>query len=359
MKKHFPFCFLLLLGAFLSGNSWAQTAELLFAGDLMQHQAQIEAARTSDGYSYDSCFKWVRPEIARAHLAVANLEVTFAGKPYKGYPQFSAPDEFLTAIRDAGFDLLSTANNHCLDGGSKGLSRTIQMLDSLGVPHLGTYRTAEEREHAYPFIADVNGLRIAFLSYTYGTNGLKPASPQVVNYIDTAQIRQDIRLARLRRPDVIIALMHWGVEYRSLPESSVRQLARWLLAQGVDHVIGSHPHVVQPLEVVTDADGRQHLVVYSLGNYISNMSKDGTDGGLMVRMQLKKTQGVTRLNHCAYSLVWVSRPVLSNKKQYELYPAANPPCPLTPSEQYRLNRFVKESRKLFKEHNVGINEYFF
>lgn len=356
MKKH------LLLPLLLLGNllhSMAQTADLLFAGDLMQHQAQIDAARTPDGYRYDSCFKWVKQEITQADLAVANLEVTLAGKPYRGYPQFSAPDEYLTAIRDAGFDLLATANNHCLDGGSKGLSRTIQMLDSLNIAHLGTYRNTEEKERAYPLIADVNGLRIAFLNYTYGTNGLKVMSPQTVNYIDTTQIKQDILKARLRRPDAIIALMHWGLEYHALPDASVRQLAHWLLKQGVDHIIGSHPHVVQPLEVHTDTDGQRHLIVYSLGNYISNMSKKGTDGGLMVRLQLTKKLGTTNMSHCAYSLVWVSRPVLSQKKQYELYPAARPPQNLTQAEQYRLDRFVKESRSLFEKHNLDINEYFF
>ena len=356
MKKH------LLLPLLLLGNllhSMAQTADLLFAGDLMQHQAQIDAARTPDGYRYDSCFKWVKQEITQADLAVANLEVTLAGKPYRGYPQFSAPDEYLTAIRDAGFDLLATANNHCLDGGSKGLSRTIQMLDSLNIAHLGTYRNAEEKERAYPLIADVNGLRIAFLNYTYGTNGLKVMSPQTVNYIDTTQIKQDILKARLRRPDAIIALMHWGLEYHDQPDASVRQLAHWLLKQGVDHIIGSHPHVVQPLEVHTDTDGQRHLIAYSLGNYISNMSKKGTDGGLMVRLQLTKKLGTTNMSHCAYSLVWVSRPVLSQKKQYELYPAARPPQNLTQAEQYRLDRFVKESRSLFEKHNLGINEYFF
>lgn len=357
----------LLTGMALSGLSAAQTVDLLFAGDLMQHQAQIDAARTSSAYCYDSCFARVKPEIERADLAVANLEVTFAGKPYRGYPQFSAPDEYLDAIKEAGFDVLLTANNHCLDGGSKGLERTLHMLDSADVVHAGTYRDAEERIRRYPLVCEVrkgdwmepSAVRVAFLNYTYGTNGLKVREPQIVNYIDTVQIKQDIRRAHDRRADVIIACMHWGVEYRNLPEDSVRRLARWLIAQGVDHVIGSHPHVVQPLEVLTDETGERHLVVYSLGNYISNMSKAGTDGGLMVRLQLTKDPQGTRMSHCAYSLVWTSRPVLSGRKQYEIYPAARPPKTLTEAERQRLNRFVKESRRLFEKHNSGINEYFF
>lgn len=360
MNKYSRVCCLFISWLMAWSLSAQTTVDLLFAGDLMQHQAQIDAARTASGYNYDSCFVLVSPEIRKADLAIANLEVTFAGKPYKGYPQFSAPDEFLSAIQNAGFDVLVTANNHCLDGGKKGLSRTIQMLDSLKIPYAGTYRTSEERTSRYPLLVEKKGVRIALLNYTYGTNGLEVQSPQIVNYIDTIQIKRDMQTVRRMRPDVVIALMHWGLEYKSLPEASTRKLAHWLIRQGVDHVIGSHPHVVQPMEVVTDTlTNSKHLIVYSLGNYISNMSKIGTDGGLMVRLQLKKDQHATVMSQCDYSLVWVSRPVLSGKKQYQLYPAANPPKNLTPAEDVKLEYFVKESRKLFKKYNIGIKEYFF
>lgn len=354
------------IGCLMMGVLWccslpAQTIDLLFAGDLMQHQGQIDAARTGGTYNYDSCFAKVSPEIKRADLAVANLEVTLAGPPYKGYPQFSAPDEYLKAIKDAGFDVLVTANNHCLDGGKKGLKRTIQMLDSLRIPYAGTYVNEAERARCYPLLVEKKGMRIVFLNYTYGTNGLKVQPPQVVNYIDTVQISKDIEAAKRMKPDAIIALMHWGLEYHSLPERSERQLAAWLISRGVDHIIGSHPHVVQPVEVVRDEteQGNRHLVVYSLGNYISNMSKVDTDGGMMVRLQLTKKDGHTYMSHCGYSLVWVSRPVLSGKKNYELYPAANPPKHLTPAEKVRLDRFTENARKLFQKHNIGIEEYSF
>lgn len=125
---------------------------LLFVGDLMQHQAQIDAARTSDGkYDYSPCFSQVKEQISRADIAIANLEVTLGGKPYHGYPSFSAPDEFLKTAKDAGFDIFLTANNHCLDRGKKGLERTIRMLDSLSVLHVGTYKNLSERKQHYPF----------------------------------------------------------------------------------------------------------------------------------------------------------------------------------------------------------------
>ena len=286
---------------------------LLFAGDLMQHQAQINAARTSTGYDYSDCFKFVKEEINRADLAIANLEVTLGGKPYRGYPAFSAPDEYLFAIRDAGFDVLITANN----------------------------------------------FRIALLNYTYGTHGIKVISPNVVNYIDKAVMAQDIEAARAQHPDALIACMHWGDEYQSLPNKEQKNLTDWLLQQGVTHIIGSHPHVVQPMELRTDSiTGNQHVVVYSLGNFISNMSARHTDGGLLFKLELEK-DSVTRVANCGYSLVWTSRPVLSRKKNHILYPINYPADSLSVTERNHLKIFINDAQSLFRKHNKGIKEYTF
>ena len=236
MKQIF-ILFLLWFGLSLSAQD---QISLLFVGDLMQHQAQIDAARQGDGYNYNDCFRHVKKEISEADMAIGNLEVTLGGKPYRGYPAFSAPDEYLHAIKEAGFDVLLTANNHCLDKGKLGLERTILMLDSLKIHHAGTYRNPEERHKNYPLLIEKNGFRIVLLNYTYGTNGLKTDAPNVVNYINREQIKKDILDARRKLPDVIIACMHWGVEYCSFPERSECELANWLIEQGVDHVIGSH-----------------------------------------------------------------------------------------------------------------------
>ena len=329
---------------------------LLFAGDLMQHQAQINAARTSTGYDYSDCFKFVKEEINRADIAIANLEVTLGGKPYRGYPAFSAPDEYLFAIRDAGFDVLITANNHCLDKGKKGLERTLLMLDSLQIPHAGTYVNTESREQQYPLLLEKNGFRIALLNYTYGTNGIKVISPNVVNYIDKAVMAQDIEAARAQHPDALIACMHWGDEYQSLPNKEQKNLTDWLLQQGVTHIIGSHPHVVQPMELRTDSiTGNQHVVVYSLGNFISNMSARHTDGGLLFKLELEK-DSVTRVANCGYSLVWTSRPVLSRKKNHILYPINYPADSLSVTERNHLKIFINDAQSLVRKHNKGIKE---
>ena len=333
---------------------------LLFVGDLMQHDAQIKAAKTPSGYDYTDCFKHVKEEISRADIAVANLEVTLGGKPYRGYPSFSAPDEFLYAVKDAGFDVLLTGNNHCLDRGSRGLERTILMLDSLNLAYAGTYINEEERRERYPLLVEKNGFRIVFLNYTYGTNGLEPVSPRIVNYIDKEMMKEDIAVARRMRPDAIIACMHWGIEYRLLPEKVQKDLADWLLSQGVDHVIGSHPHVLQPMEVKKDVHTpAKHLVVYSLGNFISNMSKEDTDGGAMVRMELVKYFDIVQMRSCDYSLIWTSRPFLSGKKNYEVYPAGYIGKPIDNKELIRMERFLKNARALFDKNNKGIKEHIF
>ncbi|MDO4164256.1 MAG: CapA family protein, partial [Bacteroides sp.] len=347
---------------------------LLFVGDLMQHQAQIDAARTPQGeYDYSACFSRVKQQISQADIAIANLEVTLGGAPYRGYPAFSAPDSYLTSILDAGFDVLLTANNHCLDRGRKGLERTISLLDSLSVPHAGTYRDAAERKQRYPLFLKKNGFTIALLNYTYGTNGIRVTAPNVVNYIDREAILQDIRSAQARRPDAIIACMHWGEEYRSLPNSEQRALADWLLAQGVTHVIGAHPHVIQPMELRTDGR-RQHVVVYSLGNFISNMRATNTDGGLIFTLELEKyplssspvpppgfsrstllcdsasiLYPYCRVTRCGYNLVWTLRPEFTPEKNFILLPVDAPSDSLPSVARNRLKIFTENSRNLLQK----------
>ncbi len=356
MKQIFTF-FLLWLCLSLSAQD---QISLLFVGDLMQHQAQIDAATQGDGYNYDDCFRHVKKEISKADMAIGNLEVTLGGKPYRGYPVFSAPDEYLYAIKEAGFDVLLTANNHCLDKRKIGLERTILMLDSLKISHAGTYRNPEERHKNYPLLVEKNGFRVILLNYTYGTNGFKTDAPNVVNYINREQIKKDIQDARRKLPDVIIACMHWGVEYRSFPERSERELAGWLIEQGVDHVIGSHPHVLQPMEIVKDSrTSARHLVVYSLGNFISNMSKEKTDGGAMVKLKLQRIFRITRLVDCEYALIWTSRPVLSKKKNFELYPATFINKSINNEEINAMKCFLMGAGKLLENSKGGIKEYFF
>lgn len=151
--------------------------------------------------------------------------------------------------------------------------------------------------------------------------------------------------------------MHWGVEYKQQPDKNQQSLTDWLLAHGVDHIIGSHPHVIQPLELRQDSTGKEHLVVYSLGNYISNMKIRATDGGMMVRLVLEKDSSITRVADCGYSLVYTARPVKSGKKNFELIPAARPREEYSDAVKQGMQIFLDDTRKLLKTSNVA--EYTF
>ena len=345
------------------GESLAEqdTAEyklsMLIVGDLMQHQGQIDAARDTDGiYRYEETFRYVRDEIISVDLAIANFEVTLGGKPYQGYPRFSAPDEYLQASIDAGFDVLLTANTHCLDTRKKGLERTIDMMDSVHIPHLGTYKNREEREKNYPFLIEKNGFRIVLLNFTYGTNGIEVEEPNVVNYMDTAEIASDILKAKAMHPDILIAIPHWGIEYVLQPNQQQKQMASWLLEKGVDHVIGGHPHVLQPMELRNKEKNGGNVVVYSLGNYVSNMSKTNTDGGAMLHLDFVKRGDTVTLENCSYSLVWVSRPVISGHKNFRIYPIQVADSMLNASERAKRDLFKNNMKELLDKYNKDVPE---
>lgn len=319
MKK--LFILYLLLNIFYVTSAQEQKLKLLFVGDAMQHITQIKAAKVGNGYNYDSYFKHTQKEIEDADIAIVNLEVTLGGKPYTGYPCFSAPDEFAWKLKEVGFDVFLTANNHCLDKGKKGLERTILMLDSMRVKHLGTYTDQKNYNFRYPMMMKKNGIRIAMLNYTYDTNGLKVKAPNIVNYIDKKQILKDIDMAKCMYADIIIANMHWGDEYKLYPNKEQKELADFLIDNGVNLVIGSHPHVVQPIDIRKENDSIKQVVVYSLGNFVSNMSANNTDGGMMVSIELSKEKDKpVTIDKCDYSLVWVHKPVIDGRKQYQLIP---------------------------------------
>ena len=329
---------------------------LLFGGDLMQHEAQIKSAFRSGGkYDYSGVFDHMAPIIQKADLAIANFEVTLGGSHFKGYPQFCAPDEYLQATIDCGFDILTTCNNHSVDTYGRGIDRTITMMDSLGVQHLGTYRNIAERDSLYPYLIEKNGIRICLLNYTYGTNGIPVPKPYIVNLIDTTVIAQDIAKAKSLNPDVIICIPHWGDEYQLLPNKGQRDLADWMFAHGIDHIVGGHPHVVEPIEV-REMGGEKHLLAYSLGNFVSNQSRPNTDGGTMVRMKLVKEGGRTYLSDCAYNLYWVSRPVTSGLRHFRVLPSSYPSDSLNATERSKRDTYLKNTRALFEKHNKGIKE---
>ena len=296
---------------------------LAVCGDAMSHMPQTRDAYDSQAgaYDYKPMIRFAKPWIEQADYAVVNLETTFAGGPdYSGFPAFNTPDALGDALKDAGFDLVSTANNHCLDRGYDGMVRTLDVLDNLGLAHVGTYRSAEERAAQNGVhVADVGGIKVAFLSYTYGTNGIpvSKSHPDTVNILhtdymsdaqvlDTARIADDLAAAEALSPDLIAVIVHWGVEYQTTQNEHQEEIADFLFDHGADVILGSHPHVLQPMETrtLTDRDGTTHtgFVCWSLGNFISSQNDEYTDTTVVLNLALTKNPntGVTDVTKVGY-----------------------------------------------------------
>lgn len=299
-------------------------AVLLFAGDAMQHKAQLDAAYSGGQYSYTECFEPVKDIIRQADFAVVNLETPLGGKPYRGYPCFSAPDSYAEALIEAGFDLMLTANNHTLDARDKGLRRTVSALDSLAIPHIGTYTNAASRKNEIPKIMNIKGYKVGFLNYTYGTNGIAIQGDAVVDYIDKEKIESDIAATRKAGAEIICVAVHWGEEYKLVPNASQKALAKWLCDKGVDIIFGGHPHVIQPMELIDNpATGKKTALFYSLGNFISNMKTRDTRGGAIARVTLQRdSAGRACVSNLDYQLVYTVPPSPSSNgnKNFMLFP---------------------------------------
>lgn len=336
---------------------YTRPVTLVFAGDAMQHAAQLDAARQADGlYDYSDCFTDIAPLISGADYAVVNLETPIGGKgPYTGYPCFYAPASFADALVDAGFDLMLTANNHTLDRHARGLRSTISELDRRGIPHLGTYTDKEARGKALPMIQNIGGIRVGFLNYTYGTNGIEPRDGVVVDYIDRQLIADDVAYTRLHGAEVIVVAVHWGDEYRLLPNASQRSLADYLTGLGVDMIIGGHPHVIQPMEMRYSAEyGKNILVVYSLGNFISNMRTRDTRGGALVRVTVsREADGRARVSAADYQLHFTVPP--GHGRNFHVVPADEP----VDNRAWRgaCDAFTREAGRIFDQHNVGVGKF--
>ena len=282
----------------------AVCVRLLFAGDVMQHLPQVRAARTDEGFDYSACFEAVAPRFRRADLAVVNLETTLTRSGYyTGYPMFRSPVALADALAVAGVDIVTMANNHCCDGGAAGIRTTIGELDRCGIRRTGVFADSLDRAARHPLRIACRGVRFAFLSYTYGTNGLAVPEGATVNPIDTLAIAHDLRALRADSVDCVVVAMHWGNEYERQPDATQRRLADFLRRHGADLVIGHHPHVIQPFE----ADSA-HVVLYSLGNFVSNQRRRYCDGGLIAEIDATRHPD----GHMTYRLravpVWVAMP---------------------------------------------------
>lgn len=322
-------------------------AKISAVGDVMMHLTQITAYhnKVDNTYDFTQNFSRIAPYIKEADIAIANLETTFGGEKrgFSGYPMFNCPDEMADALKWAGFNVISTANNHTMDTGMSGMLRTVEVLKDRELEVIGTKTSIENESY---IIKEVNGILIGITSYTYETprfgelktlNGIK-VPKEAEDLIDSfsyenleedlLKMRDRINLMKDNGAEAIIFYIHWGNEYQRKPNDYQRTIAQKLSNYGADVIFGSHPHVLQPIEIFESEESeKKTLVVYSLGNFLSNqryetLSNRYTEDGMMVTVEFKKdlNNNEVSLNNVYYMPTWVYRYSEGGRLRYEILP---------------------------------------
>ena len=293
-------------------------------GDIMCHNSQYVDAFDGNTYNFSYVFEDIKDYINSADISIGNLETTFAGakKGYSNYPRFNTPEQLAQNLKDFGIDVVSTANNHSMDTNYDGIVSTLNYLDEAGIAHTGTSRSVEEQNTI--LVKDVNGIKIAFLSFTYGTNGIpvKAEHDYSVNLISDDFILEQLELAKEQNPDLICVSMHWGVEYQNKQNSEQERLANLLFTNGADIILGSHPHVLQPMEkkTITLEDGttKDCFVIYSLGNFMSGQTKERTRNSIILNIELTKSGETdkTSIGSISYIPIYMYKNTSKSKQKY-------------------------------------------
>lgn len=314
-------------------------------GDLLMKSELIASARQSGKFNFDPIFEKVAPTLKKFDLTIGNLETTFSGKRWHeegllkrekcncprekrsqltGYPIFSCPDELAPALKNAGFNVLITANNHCMDGGTAGVARTLDILDKQGIKHAGTNRSL--RESNQHLIVHVKGVAIGILAYTRGTNSLPVPKPWLVNRMDREKMIADIRALR-SKTDFIIVYLHFGQEYRTTPDKNQKQWMQLLLKHGANAVLGSHPHVKHPVALVRIRDRygrvRNRVAASSLGNFLSTRLKRNSNtlrGTLLAMTLTKDARGKTDISNIERIPTIVKSTKEEDRTSYQIVP---------------------------------------
>ncbi|MGV8981169.1 CapA family protein [Clostridium sp.] len=355
----------------VSENPEYKVANIVAVGDIIIHEDQLKAQlnEATGEYNFYNNFKYVKSHIISADIALANLETTLAGEKqkYTGYPTFNSPSSIADAMVDSGFDILSIVNNHTIDRGSEGVFSTMSEIQKRGLKEIGARENLEKKPY---LIQDVKGIKIGFISYSYETprkgesktlNALQIPS-DVVNLLNTfsyEHIDEDLNKIKIQIDEMksagaqaIVFFIHWGNEYERVPNVHQKTIASALCDYGVDVILGSHPHVVQTMEFITsEKTGRRSLVVYSMGNFISNQQYERTNNrytedGVIVNIQIKKSNlsNDITISDVSYIPTWVHRYTDNNKFVYEILPLTDA---LASKVKYNLN----ESAEVWRAEN--------
>ncbi|CAM4404447.1 CapA family protein [Paenibacillus endophyticus] len=299
-------------------------------GDVMMHTPQLPGSfdKKTNRYNFHPFFAEVKPILEKGDWVIANLETPMAGADfgYSGYPLFNAPKELGEALKAAGFNFITNANNHSLDQGETGILRTLENLNALELPFKGTASSQEEADSL--LLSEKNGIVMGLLAYTYGTNGIPipEGKPYLVSLINEEKIKADISRLREAGADFITVSLHFGTEYQIAPNDEQKRLARSLIAAGADIIAGSHPHVIQPYEVLETSDENGHakkgLIIYSMGNFISNQRGDSKDYGVIFKVNVRKnmTDGTVDITDIESIPTWVHRYKPDRSFRYRVLP---------------------------------------
>ncbi len=304
------------------------TLAVSVVGDIMCHSTQYGYAWVEqDSFDFKPVYREIKKYLDSSGLTMGNLETVFAGKGmgYSGYPRFNTPDQFLDGLSFAGFDLLFTSNNHVLDQGKEGLLRTLNLIDNKGMIYAGANRTKEESESVK--IIEKNGINIAVLAYTYGTNGIriKRSESYLVNKIDTSKIKNDIIKAKKINPDLVIVYFHFGKEYERKPSKYQKRIVDFTIRNGADIILGSHTHTLQPVEMFKTHGGNldSGFVAYSMGNFISNQRWRYSDGSAILNFTISKNINKNKVNleEISFLPFWVFKGKTGKGKEFIILPS--------------------------------------
>ena len=311
------------------GSSSGELRQVHFRvlGDIMFHEEQLKIAKQDDGtYNFDSQFKYIADSIGAADYTIANLETTvgkYKNSSYSGYPQFNTPESVLTTLKNAGIDFFTMANNHMLDRWFDGMIQDVDLVEKYGFDHVGAYRTQEERDT--PVIYEINGIKFGFVAYTHTTNTMERTSDKAaqeygVPYLYKADIAGDIKKLREAGAEVVVALPHWGTENTHIPDDTQKQYAKKLAKAGADIILGSHSHMVEPMQVISgkDANGnsKEVFLIYCMGNFISSMTLGRTDNGIILDFTVREqADGGFKVENIGYVPIYVWK---QNKQLYVL-----------------------------------------
>ena len=342
------------------------TAAINIVGDLMCHSTQFNYAHVKDdSFDFNGVFSEVKQYLTDADFTIGNLETVLAGKKkrYSGYPYFNAPDDFLFAIKEAGFDFLVNANNHAIDKGAKGVERTIKKLDELGINYTGAYLSQNDRDSIR--IININGIHFAILAYTYSTNGISipKGKEYIINLIDYDLIEKDIARARKERVDIVLVYFHFGEEYQRLPNIYQKEVVNNTINAGADIIIGSHPHVVQPVDYfkTNKANLDSGFVAYSLGNFISNQRWQYSDAGIIVKINISKNilSDSVYISGISYLPTWVFKGNTEKGREYIILPSSKTYedslySYLSKSDREKMQQAFEDTKYIFTKLNNNV-----